>query len=298
MPWSDFPAANALPWNGGAAGGPLLPLLRLFLLLWWPVKARDIADHLRSLDAGWVDWDHTTDGFLAGDPETEVTALAVVWMGTRETLAEAIRWGCNLCIVHEPLYHGGQGEEDTMLRFPGMRRKRSWIEEQGLTVYRCHDLWDRLPGPGILDSWAGLLGLRDPVAGEGFVRVFDVGGETAGTIARRVAAATRPFGQQAVELLGDPDRSVCRLALGTGAITPFTSFVERYSADMAICSDDGFTYWREGGTALDLEIPVAVVNHAVTELAGMESLARYLRGRFPEIVVRYLPQRCMYTLVG
>jgi putative NIF3 family GTP cyclohydrolase 1 type 2 len=267
-------------------------------LLSWAVKARDIETYLRSLAGGWVDWHHTTDGFLAGDPATEVTALAVVWMGTREALAEAIRQGCRICIVHEPLYHGGQGEEDTMLRFPAMREKRSWIEQQGLTVYRCHDVWDQLPGIGILDSWARLLGLSDPVAGEGFVRVFDVEGETAGTIARRVAAATRPFGQEAVELLGNPDRPVRRLALGTGAITPFTTFVDRYGADMAICSDDGFTYWREGGTALDLDIPVAVVNHAVTELAGVESLARHLRSRFPETLVPYLPQRCMFTLIG
>lgn len=278
-------------------GGPLLPLLRLFLLLGWAVKARDVEAHLHSLDGGWMRWEDTTDRFLAGDPDTEVTGVAVVWMGTRAALAEAIHLGCNLCIVHEPLYNGGDGEEETMLRFPGILAKRAWIEERGLVVLRCHDLWDQMPGIGIPDSWARTLGLERPSVAEGFVRVFEVQGETAGAIAQRVAEAVRPLGQEAVELLGDPGARVSRLALGTGAITPFTQFVERYGANMAICTDDGFTYWREGGVALDLGIPVVVVNHAVSELPGMESLAGHLQEQFPATSVTYIRQSCMFTLV-
>lgn len=261
------------------------------------MRAHEVEVYLRSLDGGWVDWSDTTDRFLAGDPDSEVHGIAVVWMGTRAALAEAVRLGCSLCIVHEPLYNGGQGEEETMLRFAGMRDKRAWIEGRRLTIYRCHDLWDRLPEIGIPDSWARALGLINPLMGDGYVRVFDVSGETAGRIAERVAQAVRPLGQEAVELLGDPGTPVSRLALGTGAITPFTRFAGQYGADVAICSDDGFTYWREGGAALDLGIPVVVVNHAVSELPGMQSLGDRLRSRFPDVPVLYLPQRCMFQLV-
>lgn len=261
------------------------------------MKAREVERYLRSLSGGWVDWEDTTDGFLAGDPESEVTGIVVVWMGTRAALAEAAASRCSLCVVHEPLYHGGRHEEDTMLRFAAMREKQKEIERTGLTVYRCHDLWDQMPRIGVPDSWARALDLEHPAVADGYDRVFDLEDETAGSIARRVAAAVQPLGQDAVELLGDPEQQVHRLALGTGAITPFTRYVERYSADMAICSDDGFTYWREGGVALDLGIPVVVVNHAVSELPGMESLARYLKQQFPTTPVQYLPQRCMFGLI-
>jgi putative NIF3 family GTP cyclohydrolase 1 type 2 len=262
------------------------------------VKARDVETHLRSLDGGWVDWEDTTDGFVAGEPDTEVSGIAVVWMGTSAALTESLQVGCNLCIVHEPLYNGGQREEETMLRFAGVREKRAWIEESGLVVLRCHDLWDQMPRIGVPDSWARTLGLEHPVMAEGFVRVFEIPGETAGSVARHVAEAVRALGQEAVELVGDPEAPVRRPALGTGAITPFIQFVERYGADLAICTDDGFTYWREGGVAVDLGIPVVVVNHAVSELPGMESLASYLQERFPTTRVRYIHQRCMYALVG
>jgi putative NIF3 family GTP cyclohydrolase 1 type 2 len=244
-----------------------------------------------------VDWEDTTDGFLAGDPESAVTGIAVVWMGTRTALTEAAASQCSLCIVHEPLYHGGRHEEEIMLRFAGMREKQNAIERMGLTVYRCHDLWDQMPRIGVPDSWARALDLEHPAVADGYDRVFDLKGETAGSIARRVAAAVRPLGQDAVELLGSSQQPVRRLALGTGAITPFTRYVERYGADMAICSDDGFTYWREGGLALDLDIPVVVVNHAVSELPGMESLARHLKQQFPAVPVQYLSQRCMFGLI-
>jgi putative NIF3 family GTP cyclohydrolase 1 type 2 len=149
-----------------------------------------------------VDWEDTTDGFLAGDPESAVTGIAVVWMGTRTALTEAAASQCSLCIVHEPLYHGGRHEEEIMLRFAGMREKQNAIERMGLTVYRCHDLWDQMPRIGVPDSWARALDLEHPAVADGYDRVFDLKGETAGSIARRVAAAVRPLGQDAVELLG------------------------------------------------------------------------------------------------
>jgi putative NIF3 family GTP cyclohydrolase 1 type 2 len=249
------------------------------------------------LDGGWVDWEDTTDGFVAGDPGEDVRRIGVMWMGTRAALQEALARGCNLCVVHEPVYFAGQGEGEVMLRFVGMREKQAWIERQGLSILRCHDLWDQMPGIGIPDSWAGTLGLSQPILADGFDRVFRLEGEMAGSIAQRVAAAVRPLGQEAVELLGDPERPVRRLALGTGAITRFTRFVERYGADMAICTDDGFTYWREGGVALDLGVPVVVVNHVVSELPGMQSLARYLAERFPGVPVEYIGGSCMFVLV-
>ena len=97
--------------------------------------------------------------------------------------------------------------------------------------------------------------------------------------------------------MGPQAQAVSRLALGTGALTPLAHFLDTYEADVAICTDDGFTYWRDGALAIDLRIPVIVVNHAVSELHGVERLARYLAERFPEVPVHHIPQTCMFELV-
>ena len=46
--------------------------------------------------------------------------------------------------------------------------------------------------------------------------------------------------------------------------------------DLAICTDDGFTYWHDAAYAIDMGIPAIVVNHAVSEEAGLMNLARHL----------------------
>jgi hypothetical protein len=50
-----------------------------------------------------------------------------------------------------------------------------------------------------------------------------------------------------------------------------------YRADMAICTDDGCVYWRDGVYAIDAGFPVALVNHPVSEEC---MLTDHLRRRY------------------
>lgn len=261
------------------------------------MKAIELQAHLRSLDRGWVDPEKTVDTFKAGDPETEVRGIAVGWMSYRWALEKAIELGCNIFITHEPTYFNHHDNDTVFFRCSGTASKRRFVEESGLVILRCHDLWDQLPGLGIPDSWADLLGFAQPITGEGYFRVYDVAGQTAQKIAQQVAQRTKVFGQAAVQLIGPANKPVNRLALGTGAITPFIKFIDQYQADLAICSDDGLVYWRDAAIAIDLGIPLIVVNHAVTEEAGIINLASYLQTQFTQIPVHHIPQRCLYTLI-
>lgn len=261
------------------------------------MQAREVRDHLLSLGRGWVDPSATWDVFHAGDPATEVRGIAVGWMSYTWALQRAIDLGCNLFVTHEPTFYGDDSTRPELQRLEGVARKRAWIERAGIAVLRCHDVWDQVKGIGVPDTWAALLGFSDPIHVEGYHRVFDAGGLPAGDLARRVAERTRPLGQEAVQLVGDPAKPVRRVALGTGAITPFLDYATRLSADAAIVSDDGIRFWRDGAYALDAGIPMVVVNHAVSEEAASAALARHLAERFAAVPVRHIPQRCMYTLV-
>jgi len=150
--------------------------------------------------------------------------------------------------------------------------------------------------PEIADR-AKQLGFIKPIAGEGYYRVYDVSGQTARSIARQVAERTKSLGQDAVQLVGPADAPVSRVAIGTGAITPFMHFLDAYRVDLAICTDDGFTYWRDGALAIDMGIPVIVVNHPVAEVYGMKLLADHLSNRFPDVPVHFIPQSCMFQLI-
>ena len=262
------------------------------------VRARDVSEHLRRLGAAWVDAQKTVDTFKCGDPETPIRGIAVGWMPYTWALMRAVELGCNLFVTHEPVFYDHLDRDRDVFALGGAERKRALIEREGLVIFRCHDVWDQFPGTGIVDAWAKVLGFSEPLAGQGYYRVFAGGGRTALSIARDVARRTRRFGQEAVQLVGPADRPVHRVALGCGAITPFRRFVASYEADLAICTDDGFVQWRDGALAIDLEIPAIVVNHPVSEEEGIRLLAEHLRGAFPSVKIAHIPERCMYRLVS
>ncbi len=262
------------------------------------MKASEIESYLQSLDTGWVDWSKTVDTFKAGDPNIEVTGIAVAWMTYTSALERAIELGCNLFITHEPTYYNHLDTDEKIFRFDYVARKREFLTTSGLAVLRCHDLWDQMPGIGVPDSWGKKLDLGDPIDGSTYYRIFDGAGRTAKEVASHVAQRTRDLGQEGVQLFGPEGKKVKRIAIGTGAITPFQHFIEHFKADLAICSDDGFSCWRDGALAIDMEVPVIVVNHGVSEIYGVQLLAEHLAARFPETPVHFIPQRCMYQMVG
>lgn len=266
------------------------------------MRAKDVQTYLRSLDGGWMDLEKTVDTFKSGSPEAEVCGIAVSWMSTTAALKTALSAGCNLFITHEPTYYDHYDDpQGWTFGYEGTRSKRAFIEESGITIIRCHDLWDQVPQIGIPDAWGEALGLGQAVGGEGYYRVYDVSGRSAGDVARQVAARTAAFGQEAVQLIGDSSAPVHRVAIGTGAITPLFGYVhdfgEAYGLDLAICTDDGFTYWREGAYAHDTGLPVIIVNHATAEEPGMQCLAEHLRLQFPTVPVQFIPRGCIYRQV-
>jgi putative NIF3 family GTP cyclohydrolase 1 type 2 len=260
-------------------------------------KASDIKDYLWSLDRGWMNFDKTVDVFKAGDPKTEVKGIAVGWMPYEWAIRRALELGCNMFVTHEPTYYDHWDKNQDVFKFDCARRKRELVEKSGIVILRCHDLWDQYPEEGVPDSWARTLGFSQPVDGKGWFRVFDVSGRTAIDVARQVAKKTAYLGQDCVQLLGDENRKVTRAAIGCGAITPFQQFVETYRADLAICTDDGFTYWQDGALALDMGIPVIIVNHPVAEDYSMKTLADHLKKKYPALAVHYIPEGCMYRTV-
>ena len=213
-------------------------------------------------------------------------------------LEKAVELGCNVFVTHEPTYYNHHDTDSHVFELPGVQEKRNFIEQTGLVIIRCHDLWDQFPQVGIPDSWGEFLELGPAIDGNGYFRVYDAAGETAHALAKRIAGRTRAFGQEAVELIGPAERIVNRVSIGTGAIVSYLKMVSGYAVDLAIATDDGISQWRDGAYAIDMGVPLIVVNHAVGEEAGLMNLARYLQKQLPGIPVHHIPQRCMYRLVS
>lgn len=260
-------------------------------------RAIDVHRHLQSLRSGPSPRDGV-DRIVAGDPERSVAGVAVMWMSSFAQLERAVALGCNVVVTHEPTFFDHRDDDPASLALEAARRKRAYIDAHGLTVMRCHDVWDVLPERGVPDAWGRFLGFDAPVAATEFLRVYEVPARSALAFARDVATAVAPLGQGAVQLIGPETAQVRRVGTGTGAVTPFRTMIGELSVDAAICTDDGIDYWRDGALAIDAAVPLVVVHHSVSEEAGMVTLAQELRSALHPLPVHHVPQRCMYRLVS
>lgn len=270
------------------------------------VTAGDVHEYLRSLGADWVNPNRTVDTFKSGGPEIVVKGIAVGWLSYLDSLRKAQELGCNLFITHEPTYYDHRDRDQSVFVFETARKKKEFIEDSGIAVVRCHDVWDRVPEVGIRDAWAQFLDLEkklearieaDQSKGKPFCGVYEIAPVKAGELAQRVADKLSAFGQDAVLFIGPDNKLVHSVAVGTGAITPFRQMVKDLKPDIVICTDDGFSFWRDGSLAIDMQYPVIVVNHPCSEEIGMQKLAEHLAEKYPQIPVHHIQQTCMFKSI-
>jgi len=261
------------------------------------LTAGHVEDHLRSLAGGWEYPEDTVDTFKAGGRDTIVTGIAVAWLPFTWALQRAHDLGCSLFVTHEPTYYDHLDSREELFSLDIPARRRSLIESWGMAVLRCHDLWDRHPTGGITVSWGEYLGLTELVASSEYARVYAVEPRPARAIAEDVANVTQGLGQEGVRLVGDADRIVERVCVGTGAISPYLDLVRDLAPDLIICSDDGMDFWRDGAFAVDGGPPIVVVHHGVSEEPGVARLAAHLADSFPEVDVHHISQRAMYEFI-
>ncbi len=257
--------------------------------------ANDLKEHMMRVGT-WVDWNNTCDRFIIGSPDTEVTGIAVGWQARTDALKQAVEKGCNLFVTHEPVFYYHMDDNDSVFAQPHVREKRDFIEQHGIVIFRCHDVWDRMPIIGIVDSWASHLGLCDKINSNEFHSVYESPGSTLRELGQYVAERTADLRQNSVEIVGDPDAPVTKVAIGCGAITHYQTMVE-LGADAIIGTDDGMNYWSGGAWCLDAGVSLVLVNHATAEEPGMINLTWYMGQQFPDVPIVHIPQGCMFTTV-
>lgn len=242
--------------------------------------------------------ERTVDQIICG-PDQEITGVAVCWMPYLATLREAAALGANLVVAHEPTffdhYELREQPADPRLALAKADKLRE-IEALGLTVLRCHDVWDAVAGEGVADQWSRFLGLNDVVEQDRYMRVHRVDPAPAREVARRIAQRTAPRGQATVGLYGDPDRVVSRVGVGTGCYSNPARFQE-LGAEMAVAVDDIVRAWIDGEWAMDTGYPILVVNHGVSEDCAMHTLAEAVRRELGSVPVRLIRQGCSYLEV-
>jgi len=260
------------------------------------MKAQEVIDSLNK-NATWVNYNQTRDIVLFGDPTQEISKIGICWVATIEAIQSAIDQGINFIISHENCFY----EESTSPKkaiLEARKIKQQLLANYHICVVRCHDVWDRIPIYGVADTWSQLIDLpfepRDINSYNSIARFEPM---KVSEVALKIAASLIDAGEDSVTILGNPDKLVDSVAIGTGAATDIFSMLQQGVACVT-ASDDGMNNWIAGQYCVDFDIPLIIVHHASCEIPGIRKMLPYLKTRFPEIEFIYLSEGYRFTTVS
>ncbi len=215
---------------------------------------------------------YDNSGLLIGDPLQEVTGVLFALDVTEPVIREAEKLGANLIVTHHPLMFDPV-RRVTAETFEGRLVLR--LIRAGIGLIACHTCLDKAPG-GINDALAECCALLD-VEGEGFVRVGRLPESMkAGELKEYLAAAL----ETDVRLMGDPDKTVSRLGMCSGA---GGSEWEEAAALGAEAFLSGEVKHHLALAMADAGIPCFECGHFATEQPGIFALAEALQSALNQV---------------
>ena len=260
------------------------------------MKIQDIIDYLES-DASWVNWRRTRDHVLFGNSDKPVTGIGVCWVLTHQAIDMAVENNINFMITHENPFYLSSTQLHTNL-YNAIKGKEERLKKEHITVYRCHDLWDCYPDYGIADMWANQISsIVIKQTRKRFITTALVKETTVRELALLIAKQMIVDGENGVYVIGDLEKKVSHVALGTGAATDVFEMDEN-SVDVFVVSEDGMNCWSSGQYVVDQNKALIIVSHCCCEKSGLKELAKYLKKQFVNIDVEYIDDGINATFIA
>ena len=258
------------------------------------MKAAEIMNDLFSLSGPLWD-ERTCDTCKAGDPNAEVTKVAVSMFATVDIVRQAKEWGAQLLIVHEPTYynHWDEHSDDYF-----EAAKRRLIEESGLTIYRFHD-HPHCTDPDIITAGEiNYLGLGCTLEK---TDVFDLTRLhlTTPMPPRQLAKHIEDtLGVAHVRIAGAADALCTSISLMVGTPGGLEQELLRPATEIIITGE--ICEWALGehvrdAAQLGYRKAILVLGHIGSERDGMKYTALILKERQPQLDVRYFECGEVYT---
>jgi dinuclear metal center YbgI/SA1388 family protein len=238
--------------------------------------------------SGAESWDAV--GMIAGDPESEVSAIHLAVDATPDTVDETLELGAQLLLTHHPLLLRGVTSvaED---RYKGVVLGR--LIRGGSALIAAHTNADivRRGTSAVLAERIGLIDPRplepgsDPQTGLGRVGSLPAT-TTLGALARRLADIL-PATAQGVRVAGEYDREVSTVALCAGAGDSLLSHPEVVAADVYVTSDLRHHPASEARERAQIGRGPALidVSHWASEWLWLDVAAEQLRASLPGVTV-------------
>lgn len=218
------------------------------------------------------------NGVQIEGPDAEVKKVLTCLDVTPAIVKKAAEESCQMIVSH---HHPIIPSSRTSLQADWYERIRASAAKEGITVYTAHTSYDSVKG-GLNDYVGGLIGLGnmrplqfhkgDPASRHGMGRIGML--SVPMTVKEFAVFVKKRLGAPSVKVVGNEEKKVQKVALGTGNGLALIPDVLKSGADLYVTGDVQYRDMRE---ALQNEMILIAAEHDDTEKFFAESMAERLR---------------------
>ena len=253
-----------------------------------------IAEMKKNLTCQWNK--ETVDTFKSGNPVDVVTGVATCMFANMETLQKAVANNCNLIIAHEPTFYNHLDE--ALENDPVVQKKKEYIKQHGLIIFRFHDHWHQTEPDGIYVGMVNKLGWKANQVDKSMI-YFKFKEQSVGDFAQTLEDKLK--GSQ-MRIVGDLKMRFTNVALSVGApgSQRHINYLNSKSTELLIAGEG--QEWETYQYVLDASMmgmkkAAIFTGHIPSEEAGMEYCAQWLKTFITDVPVIYIETGSAYQPV-
>jgi putative NIF3 family GTP cyclohydrolase 1 type 2 len=253
------------------------------------MTAREVVDLIeKNAGAPWNEQSFR-DTFKAGNPDSTVKGIATTMLVTFDMLKRANAAGLNMVISHEDTWWNDRDDTKDLTANALYKLKTEYIVKNDMTVWRDHDHMHVMKPDftvvGELRS-VGIKGGENATMRPGIMTIPET------TLGEFAAQVKRVSGFRAIRCAGDPKAKVSKILVGPGYATPrMTRDVDVVIGGEQQEADGGFdnVEYVLDAASLGMAKGVIMLGHVVSEQAGMEDYATWLRIFVHGVPIQFVP---------
>jgi putative NIF3 family GTP cyclohydrolase 1 type 2 len=225
-----------------------------------------------------------------GSPDQVVTGIVTTTFPTIEVVNKAIKAGANLIVSHEALFYGLDDNAPRLKDSDVVKYKTDLLTKNNIAVFRFHDAWHAQKIDGI--TWGSLIKL-------GWDKYYDptnpkmITLPKAITLGQAVTLSKKALNAPQVRVIGDLNKPVKTVYLAIGSVPSAQVIpdIQKFKPDLVLNGE--IREWEtsqriKDGIAMGLNTKQIVLGHAISEEAGMEYAANWLKPKVQGTKVTYI----------
>ena len=254
-----------------------------------PLKAKQVIDRIKEqVTCEWAA--KTVDTFKEGNEESPVTGIASTFLATYDVLKRAHAAGLNMVITHEPTYYNHLDETAFFEEDPVFQKKRDFIRDNNMIVFRFHDHWHRTQPDGISLGMKERLGWTDYEIRPNDL-IFKLPTQSLQALADYLQER---FQATSVRVVGPKDMEISKVGFSMGSPGSRAQIGILRMEEVEVLVGGGTLEWETVEYVRDAQAQgrkkaLILLGHANSEEAGMAYCAEWLKGFISEVPVQFIP---------